>query len=256
MRCTVTLALAAALLIACGDDGGAADPADAAAGGADASAEVRTDVGLQADDGTNLTGYLTTGPASPAGSPGVLLIHQFQQNDEQWGDLPERLSAAGYRVLAFNLRGHGDSDPYDGTLTGLLTDPDAAPADMDAALAYLTGDGAADGDRIAIIGTSIGANLAVSAAIRDLATTYVSLSSTQARAETFAGSPAGTSLASIFYLAADGDGGAATEATNMHAITAEPRQLQIYSGPDHGIAILRNQADATGMVESWLSATL
>ncbi len=242
------------LVLGCG--GGGAKTSDASTAIDATSGAERTDVALSTADGKNLTGFLTTSAQSPAGSPGVILLHQFTSNDEQWGDLPSRLAAAGYRVLTFNLRGHGDSDSYDGELAGLLTDPVAAPADVDAALAYLVGAGEADATRIAFVGTSIGANLAVSAAIRQLGKTYVSFSSRQDRAETFAGMAAAGRMSSVFYLAAENDGVAAAQAQSLHDATTEPRQLEIYTTADHGIAILRNQTNATSLLEAWLAANL
>lgn len=132
----------------------------------------RDDITLSTTDGKTLTGYLSTSETSSPGAPGVVLVHQFQRDDEQWGDLPDLLAGDGYITLAFNLRGHGDSDPNDGPLGDLLSDPVAAPADLTAALDYVAGDGGADPARIAVIGTSIGASLTVAAAIGDLATTY------------------------------------------------------------------------------------
>ncbi len=216
----------------------------------------RSDVTFSSDVG--LKGYMTTSAESPAGSPGILLIHQFMSTDEQWGQWPEALAAKGYRVLAFNLRGHGDSDPYDGTLTGILSDPDAAPADMRAALAYLTGAGQADPTRIAIIGTSIGANLSVEAAIAGLAKTYVSLSSRQSAVETLAGKAA-TGMESVFYFAGENDSGGtqAANAQSMYDLTATPREIKVYAGvSDHGIAILNNQSDSVALIEDWLGETL
>ncbi len=257
----VVVALALAGVAACGGD----DPAtsDASIGtdappGADASSTTRADVTFNAGS-VALTGYVTTSPASPAGSPGVLLIHQFQQNDEQWGDLPEVLAARGYRVLAFNLRGHGDSDPYGGSaLSGILSDPVAAPADTDAALAYLTSTGEADPARIAIIGTSIGANLTVRAAINGDAKTYVSLSSRKSAVETFAGTAA-TGMNSVFYLAGENDSGGvqARDAQTMYGATQTPREVKIYAGSSaHGSAILSQHEDARGLVLDWISANL
>lgn len=216
----------------------------------------REDLSFSSD--VRLTGYLSTHASSPPGSPGVVLVHQYQRSDEQWGDWPAALAAQGYRVLAFNLRGHGDSDPYDGSLAGILSDPDAAPSDLRAALAYLSSEGRADPERIAVIGTSVGANLAVGAAIAGEAKTYVSLSSRRSAVEALAGTEA-TGMASVFYLASSEDGGGvqAADATSMHELTAVPRQVEIYpESSDHGIALLDDQEGARDLVEAWLEQTL
>lgn len=224
----------------------------------DAAAPTRSDVEITTEDGLRLTGYLTAGADSPPGAPGVLLVHQYQRDDEQWGDLPGALATRGYRVLAFNLRGHGDSDPYQGaTLDGILTDPAGAPRDVAAALAYLRAAGAADPQRIAVVGTSIGANLTVAASIHGWAKTYVAFSARRPPTESLAGAPA-TGMASVFYLAGENDtGGQAADAQTMYDATSPPRDLRIYAGSaDHGIAILTNQADARELLYTWLAANL
>ncbi len=240
MRISAAIFLAAGVA-GCGDDGAA--PGDG--------------VTIVTRDGKTLSGHLVTSAESPAGSPGVLLIHQFQQSDAQWGGFPGALAAAGFRVLTFDLRGHGESDPYDGELASLLTDREAATADRDAALAYLVGDGEADPSRVAIVGTSIGANLTVAAAIDRLATTYVSLSANQERAEGFSAGGDVTGASSVFYLAATGDATAATSAQAMFDASVDPRDLRIYEGSSaHGIAILNEHDDAAGLVLDWLDQTL
>ena len=256
MKVTMLLAILAAALPACGSSSGAVDATTAPAIDGQGASATRSDVTFSSD--VSLTGYMTTSAAGPDGSPGVLLVHQYMQTDEQWGQWPEALAASGYRVLAFNLRGHGDSDPYDGSLIGILSDPAAAPADMRAALAYLSDAGGADPTRIAIVGTSIGANLVVEAAIAGLAKTYVSLSSRQSAVETLAGTAA-TGMTSVFYLASENDGGGtqATDAQAMHDLTSAPRNIKVYAGAsDHGIAILDNSADSIGLIEDWLGETL
>lgn len=251
---------AAAVLSACGSSSPGVDASttanDANLVDGPATSAVRSDVSFASD--VNLTGYMTTSAQSPTGSPGILLLHQFMQTDEQWGQWPEALADQGYRVLAFNLRGHGDSDPYGGSLTGILSDPDAAPADMRAALTYLGGAGQADPERIAIVGTSIGANLTVEAAIAGLAKSYVSLSSRQSAVETLAGEPA-TGMSSVFYLASENDSGGtqAANAQTMYDLTTAPRSIKVYAGvSDHGIAILDNNPDSYGLIEDFLSESL
>lgn len=52
--------------------------------------------------------YLDRGAA---GSPGVLLLHGFNQTCHSWDEFAPRLAADGFRVVAMDQRGHGDSDP-------------------------------------------------------------------------------------------------------------------------------------------------
>ena len=69
-------------------------------------------VGLHASDGTLLKGtYLASGKPGP----GVLLLHQCNQQRKLWDVLGERLASSGINVLTFDYRGYGESGgtPHD-----------------------------------------------------------------------------------------------------------------------------------------------
>lgn len=113
------------------------------------------DVTFATSDGVRLSGWLF--PASP--DRAVILIHGRDQNRSEWRERNERIAsflvAAGYAVLMFDLRGHGNSqaDPRVGEryTLGFLE-----RHDVDAAVTFLRGRGYADG-RIALLGVSMGA---------------------------------------------------------------------------------------------------
>src|SRR5580700_6414376 len=44
------------------------------------------------------------------GRPIVVLLHGFNQTCHSWDELAGRLQAEGFRVIALDQRGHGDSD--------------------------------------------------------------------------------------------------------------------------------------------------
>lgn len=50
----------------------------------------------------------------------VVLVHGFSIPSTAWGDIPQRLAASGYRVLAYDLFGRGYSDRPDVPYTGEL----------------------------------------------------------------------------------------------------------------------------------------
>ena len=119
------------------------------------SATSYEDVTLTTTDGVRLSGWFF--PASRERA--VILIHGRDQNRSEWRERNERIAsflvAAGYAVLMFDLRGHGNSaaDPRVGeryTLGFLERN------DVDAGVAFLRGRGYADA-RIALLGVSMGA---------------------------------------------------------------------------------------------------
>jgi hypothetical protein len=222
----------------------------------------RTDVSFVTTDGLTLTGFVTAvsdaqrQPGQTATSPGVVLVHQFMRDDEQWGVLPETLAEAGYTVLAFNLRGHGDSDAYDNPLADLLTDSSGAPRDVEAALSFLGTLDGLDPTRLGLVGTSIGANLTAAASVRGIAATYVTLTARLSAVEILAEGPA-VDLASVFYIVAENESPQNADAQTMFDMTAKPRDLLLVQGTsDHGIALLDNHDEVTVRIIAWLADTL
>lgn len=91
-----------------------------------------------------------------AGSHGVVLVHDNAQDHTSVAELTKAFSEAHMKVLALDLRGHGDSK---GT-----ADPLASAKDVAAGVDYLRKQGAT---QVSIVGVSMGGNLAFLAASQD-----------------------------------------------------------------------------------------
>ncbi len=92
------------------------------------------------------------------GDRGVVLAHGGRFNKESWTPQARTLAKAGFRVLAMDFRGYGQSrGPGD-------TDPLAAPLHLDvlAAVRYLRGMGAKS---VSVVGGSMGAGAAADASV-------------------------------------------------------------------------------------------
>ncbi len=91
----------------------------------------------------------------------LLLIHMMPATKESWKNFAEQMQDAGFASLAIDLRGHGQSD---GGPDGFQNFSDAehqkSIADVEVALGFLKEQGAS-WESIALIGASIGANLAL-----------------------------------------------------------------------------------------------
>ena len=258
---TTTFSVLMLLLAACSPATGPGDAGDAGADRpVDAGPPVVTDVTLTTSDAVSIDATFYA-PAAVIGAPTVLLVHQYLLDKDQWGDLPADLNGRGYAVLAISLRGHGASDAYGGgALSGILTDPNGAPRDIDidAAIAWLDDEVAANSDRLAIVGTSIGANLVVASAVANKATTYVAVSPREAPSAALAGAPV-ASLTSVFFVAGENDSGdQAADSTRMYGLTSDPRELQIYAGSAaHGVDIFSTHGDDfLPRLMTWLEETL
>lgn len=97
--------------------------------------------------------YLERGPAA---GPPVLLLHGFNQTAHSWDEIAERLDGDGFRAVALDQRGHGDSDRAPGGDYGREVMADDA---------IRLADALAIGD-CTIIGMSMGAVHATLAAVR------------------------------------------------------------------------------------------
>ena len=86
-------------------------------------------------------------------APGVLLIHMLGGSKADWDSFARELQKQGYAALAIDLRGFGGSaQPEDWT---------KAPDDVKSAWEVLAARPEVDRNRTAIVGASIGANLAL-----------------------------------------------------------------------------------------------
>jgi pimeloyl-ACP methyl ester carboxylesterase len=93
-----------------------------------------SNVGAWRDDVTNASGVrLALRVAGPSDAPPVVLLHGWAQSAEVWTKQLVGPLSASYRLVAVDLRGHGDSDvPADG-----YDSTDAWAADVRAVLAHV-----------------------------------------------------------------------------------------------------------------------
>lgn len=98
-------------------------------------------------------------PPGRARAPLVVLSHGLSSCRREWFEFPARLAREGYAVLAFDYRGHGESDGERGFQSRAR-----ASADLAAAIEAGRKSRRVDGDRVALLGHSLGAALALCAA--------------------------------------------------------------------------------------------
>jgi uncharacterized protein len=115
------------------------------------------DVTLTTADGLELSAWYV--PAGEMGAPTVLLTHGLLASKGGMLRFVPWFHEAGYNVMLFDFRGHGDSD-----LRPTSIGPDEM-LDVQAALDWLEAEGAAD--RVAGLGLSLGAAALVNTAVQD-----------------------------------------------------------------------------------------
>src|SRR5437773_8359036 len=116
----------------------------------------KQEVTIKADDGFVLKGSLYT--ASKVG-PGVLLLHQCNADRQIYDNLATMLSAAGYHALTLDFRGFGGSKSAQ--YSNLASSSQKMPADVEAALKFLTPQELVNKTLLGVVGGSCGVNQAI-----------------------------------------------------------------------------------------------
>jgi dipeptidyl aminopeptidase/acylaminoacyl peptidase len=123
-------------------------------------------VTVTAGDGTQIPAYLTLPPTkAPKNLPAVVLPHGGPSSRDEWGFdwLAQFLAARGYAVIQPNYRGSaGYGDQWMGK--NGFRDWRIAIGDVTASAKYLTSQGIADPNRLAIVGWSYGGYAALQSA--------------------------------------------------------------------------------------------
>jgi alpha-beta hydrolase superfamily lysophospholipase len=113
-------------------------------------------VTLESLDGTSLAGQLYEAASRPA--PAVVLVHMLSRSKSDWDGLAQELERRGITALAIDLRGHGASGGAVGGLGEMVQD-------VRAAIQWLAARPAVRADAVGVVGASLGANLALLAAV-------------------------------------------------------------------------------------------
>ena len=209
-------------------------------------------VSLRAADGTALAAAWYP-PARPA--PAIVLVHMLTRSHREWDVAAQALNAAGFAVLALDLRGHGDSSgSYASALGSMQQDVQAAIEWAKLRPEVLPG-------HLGIAGASLGASLAVIAAAADPAVRSVVLLSPggdyrgvrcEASMRKFAERGGAAML-----VASTGDPYAARTARQFAAMGSGLRDLRIVDGSNaHGTRLLDAGTDLLTALVDWFRRSL
>lgn len=207
-------------------------------------------VSIPAADGLVLTGTLYS-PTSGSGPwPGVLLLHMLGSERGAWADPAAELAAAGYVALAVDMRGHGE--------TGGTNDWDLAAEDLELAWAYLASRPEVDQERTAVIGASIGANMALVTGAAEPAVQAVGLLSPglDYQGVTTLDALADYGHRPLLIVASEGDTTAASASQTLSELAPAGAELEIYPGNAHGTNIFAAQPALIDLITAWLAETL
>lgn len=202
-------------------------------------------VQLKAADGVPLTATLYDAENGPA----VVLVHMYTRVKEDWRPFAERLQAAGARVVAVDLRGHGGS--------GGAAAPSAAMAlDVRAAVDFAAT--RAGSRAVAVVGASFGATAALAAAGETAIVRGVALVSPSADYRGVRLDPALKRYGQrpLLVVASLEDPYALRTARTITAESAPARQLTTSAVAAHGSQLVDKDPDVATALVDWLRRTL
>jgi alpha-beta hydrolase superfamily lysophospholipase len=204
---------------------------------------------FQSGDGTPLAGVVFEASNRPA--PGVVLVHMLGRSKDEWLRFAERLQAEGITALAFDLRGHGSSGG-DGSLLPAMV------GDVRAAVQWLSARPAVRPGSIAIVGASLGANLAALAALESPAVRGVGLLSPSLD---YRGVRIDASLAKKLadrpvWLAASVEDPFALRTVKELLVEGGPREQHLARSRAHGTNLLTMDPETAPALLDWLKRTL
>lgn len=224
---------------------------------AEAASQPEGAVNLKTDDGVQLFGVYSPGRK---GGPGVVLLHQLGRSHEEWAFLTESLGRAGYHVLAIDLRGHGKS-LIQGESTLSLQDLQAADYlamthDVAAAVTWLRSQPEVNADRVAVIGASLGANLALKYAAGDPRIAQVALLSPglDYKGVSTEDSIAAYGSRPLFMAVSREDNYAAKSVLVLDASSPNAdKEMKIFTGAGHGTRMLTREPALETALITWLN---
>ena len=207
-------------------------------------------VEIEGIDGLKLVGTLYTPGDSPSPWPVVILLHMMWGNRSSWEDFAIQLTDAGYAVFTVDMRGHGD--------TGGELDWELAGNDLQQVWNYLGARPDIDEDRMAVLGASIGANLAlVTGADNSNARTVVLLSPGLNYAGVETRDPLLTyGERPILIVASQEDTYAAASSGRLEEIALGETRLVMYQGAGHGLHMFDREPGLADLIIDWLDEYL
>jgi dienelactone hydrolase len=215
------------------------------------------EVNLVALDGTKLK---ATYFAAAKEGPGVLLMHQCNQQRKKWDELAEKLAAAGIHVMTVDYRGFGESG---GTPFLDIPGPERAqtvrekwPGDMDTAYAYLVSQKGVTRRIAGAGGASCGVNEAIQLARRhpEVKSLVLLSGNTNLDGRNFLRK---STQVPILLSAAGDDPGAVELMEWLYALSPNPGSRFVrYQTGGHGVDLFAPHRELPDMIAEWYVQTL
>jgi len=164
--------------------------------------------------------------------------------------LSEQLLQNGYAVLNVDMRGHGG--------TGGTADWQLAEDDMQRVWDYFVSQEVVDGEKTAVIGASIGANLSLITAVNEPQINTVILLSPGLNYRDVTTDDAIIEYGNrpILIVASEEDSYAADSSRTLQEAATGQAELQLYNGAGHGTNMFNREAGLPDLILNWLQQHL
>lgn len=210
-------------------------------------------ISIPASDDLMLVGDLyLPDTATDTSNPTVLLFHMLGSQRSAYDPLIPGLVSAGYSVLNADMRGHGETG---GSQEWALT-----VNDVQVWLDWLRGHDAVDGLRIAVIGGSIGGNIALMGCANDadcVGAIALSPGLDYRGVQPESAVVEGLSERAVLLVASHGDGYSAESIEQLFTNSTGDVSARNYRGNSHGTNLFRTNYDSVSyMILSWLGEHL
>lgn len=193
---------------------------------------------LKTEDGKKIVAVFQMNKYKEKKRPTIILVHGGGRSKEIWQQRGtfQKLYEEGYNVLAFDIRGNGESDPQ---TVGNFVYPFA---DFQVALDWLNSNKKVETGKNGAMGSSYGSNvLAAGMQLYEWnVDTIVTLSATAVAFKVLGGRNVVRPLKNAFYIACENElerYDAANVAQKLYDITKEDRKIKVLPGRYHGSSI-------------------
>ena len=225
----------------------AAQPTDAEGVSPVGSVEEMT---VEAADGLAIRGSLLA-PLTSGADPGVILLHMLGDDRTVWGEvgLAADLVAAGYAVLVVDMRGHGE--------TGGAPDWTLAADDLGRVWDDFTARDTVDKGRTAVVGASIGANMALrlGADRPDVGAVVLLSPGLDYRGVTTADQLAVYGDRPLLLVASEDDA-YSVDSVRALAEAANGAEVQMFENAGHGTNMFAAEPELAALIIGWLDEQL
>jgi sulfatase modifying factor 1 len=190
-------------------------------------------------DGVELAAWLYRPTDSSEKPVAVVLAHELDASHWSWNSFAQQLAGSGYTALAFDFRGHGESEGYE--------DLSRVGVDTTAAIQVLQSSGY---ERVACVGASMGGSGCLAAALDTKLVGLANLSGPMNIPETYGGAILVTwddlatlTMPKLFVIAQEDRAlpGFVARFIEMSERAPEPKELIVYPGTWHGTSLLHHE---------------